>query len=124
VIVGDGPEMSNLQSLTTKLGINHKVKFAGALWGQDLIDLYAGARAVYYAPYDEDYGLVVPEAFRSQKPVITTDDSGGVLEFVVDGETGLVTLPSSEDIANSINRLSSDLRCKRLDMQVCERLIY
>ena len=44
-----------------------------------------------YAPYDEDYGYVTLQAFLAGKPVITTADAGGVLEWVEDGVTGLVT---------------------------------
>ena len=44
-----------------------------------------------YAPYDEDYGYVTLQAFLAGKPVITTTDAGGVLEWVEDGVTGLVT---------------------------------
>ena len=46
------------------------------------IELYAGALAVVYAPFDEDFGYVTLEAFLARKPVITARDSGGPLEFV------------------------------------------
>ena len=55
--------------------------------------LYAGCRAAYYAPLNEDYGYVTVEAFLSRKPVVTTTDAGGPLEFVTDGETGVVAEP-------------------------------
>jgi glycosyltransferase involved in cell wall biosynthesis len=64
--------------------------------------LYSGARAVYYAPVDEDYGYGAVEALHAARPVITTDDSGGVLEFVDDGITGLVTPAEPQAIARSI----------------------
>ena len=51
------------------------------------------ALAVVYAPFDEDYGYVTLEAFLCAKPVITATDSGGTLEFVVDGENGFVCAP-------------------------------
>ncbi len=34
------------------------------------------------SPFDEDYGYVTLESFLSHKPVITTTDAGGPLEFV------------------------------------------
>ena len=40
--------------------------------------------AVFYAPFDEDFGFVPYEAFLSEKPVVTTRDAGGPLEVVVD----------------------------------------
>jgi glycosyltransferase involved in cell wall biosynthesis len=105
VIVGDGPERATLEKLSTSLGIDGRVRFAGRVSDSDLLELYAGAAAVYYAPWDEDYGLVTLEAFHAHKPVLTTTDAGGPLEFVTDGETGLVTAPQPEAIAASLLRL-------------------
>jgi glycosyltransferase involved in cell wall biosynthesis len=125
VIVGEGPELENLQKLTEKLNLNDRVDFIGACWGQDLVDLYARARAVYYAPYDEDYGLVTPEAFRSYKPVITTTDAGGTLEFVFDDQTGFVAEPNPQSIAQAISRLEADEKlCRRLGAAGYEQVKY
>lgn len=125
VIVGDGPERENLKAQVEKLGIKDRVVFTGATWGQELIDLYAGARAVYYAPYDEDYGLVVPEAFRSCKPVITTTDGGGTLEFVTHAETGWVVDPEPEAVAMAIAEAMNDEKtCSRLGRAGNERIAF
>jgi glycosyltransferase involved in cell wall biosynthesis len=48
------------------------------------VELYAGALATAYPPYEEDFGYVTLESFLAHKPVITTEDSGGPLEFVED----------------------------------------
>ena len=61
----------------------------------ELVDLYAECLAVFYAPFDEDFGFVPYEAFLSEKPVVTTRDAGGPLEVVVDRENGLVCEPGS-----------------------------
>ena len=47
------------------------------------------------------------EAFLSRKPVLTTTDAGGPLEFVSPGETGLVAEPAPEAIAAAIDELWS-----------------
>ena len=60
------------------------VRFAGRLSEGDLAELYATCRAVYYAPVDEDFGMVPYEAFRAARPVVTTSDAGGPLEVVQD----------------------------------------
>ncbi len=75
-----------------------------------LIDLYKGALAVVYTPFDEDYGYVTLESFLAHKPVITALDSGGPLEFVQDGVNGIVVEPVPEAIASAINRLAADRR--------------
>ncbi|HEX7252839.1 MAG TPA: glycosyltransferase, partial [Thermoanaerobaculia bacterium] len=56
----------------------------------------AGARLVVVTSADEDLGYVPLEAFLSEKAVLTTDDAGGPLEFVKDGETGFVVPPTPE----------------------------
>jgi glycosyltransferase involved in cell wall biosynthesis len=69
-------------------------------------DLLAGARAVAYLPLDEDsYGYVTAEAMYSRKPVITLDDSGGVLELVEDGVTGLVRTAEESDLSSAFDLL-------------------
>jgi glycosyltransferase involved in cell wall biosynthesis len=72
------------------------------------VDLYKGALAVVYPPYDEDFGYVTLEAFLARKPVVTCTDSGGPNEFVVDGENGLVCDPAPEALAQALNALGSD----------------
>ena len=67
----------------------------------ELADLYARCLAVYYAPVDEDYGMVPFEAFLSEKPVVTTTDAGGPLEIVRDRETGVVVAPEPGQVAEA-----------------------
>ena len=89
-IAGTGPEEGALRALAAKLGVAERVELLGWVEDRDLPGLYAGSLAVFYAPYDEDYGYVTVEAMKSGKPVLTAADSGGTLEFVVDGENGFV----------------------------------
>ena len=105
VLVGSGPQRENLERQVDRLGLSDRVVFAGFVPEEELLDLYAGAFAVLYAPVDEDYGYVTVEAFLSGKPVITCTDSGGTLEFVVDGESGFVVEPQAEAIGNAIDQL-------------------
>src|SRR5437867_6144012 len=74
----------------------------------EVIELYANALAVVFPPFDEDYGYVTLEAFLSRKPVITTTDAGGPLEFVVDGVNGYVCPPEPEALGAAIARLGAD----------------
>ncbi len=70
--------------------------------------MYAGALAVIFPPYDEDFGYVTLEAFLAGKPVVTTTDAGGPTEFVVDGENGYVTRPDEAAIGDALARLDRD----------------
>ncbi len=109
VIAGVGPDRERLEALAAELGVADRVEFPGRVDDAALVDLYAEALAVFYAPFDEDYGYVTVEAMRSGRPVITTADSGGVLEFVVDGVNGFVGgAGSARDVAARCDRLFDD----------------
>ena len=61
---GEGPDRLRLEGLATG-----SVRFAGHVSEQELAELYARCRAVFYAPVDEDFGMVPYEAFRCGKPL-------------------------------------------------------
>jgi len=104
-IAGAGPLAGDLRKQIDGLGVADRVELLGFVSPDELIALYAGCRAAYYAPLNEDYGYVTVEAFLSRKPVVTTTDAGGVLEFVSAGETGVITEPTPEAIAAGIDEL-------------------
>jgi len=106
VIAGDGTQRANVERLAESCGVSHRVTFLGAATDPQLLDLYAGALAVLYPPFDEDFGYVTLEAFLARKPVITCTDSGGPTEFVDDGVNGRVCEPSAEAIAVAINQFA------------------
>jgi glycosyltransferase involved in cell wall biosynthesis len=99
VIAGDGPDRERLEQLAAERGLNGRVEFRGRVPDEELVDLYARCRAVYYAPVDEDFGMVPYEAFLAAKPVLTTTDAGGPLEVVHDHETGVVVAPDPVELA-------------------------
>ncbi|HJS48950.1 MAG TPA: glycosyltransferase, partial [Gaiellaceae bacterium] len=101
VIAGDGPDRQRLEQLAHERGLDGRARFAGRVSEEELADLYARCLAVYYAPVDEDYGMVPLEAFLSEKPVLTTTDAGGPLEVVADGATGLVVSPEAGELARA-----------------------
>jgi glycosyltransferase involved in cell wall biosynthesis len=110
-IVGtpDEPNIQNyLNSEISKHCIGNRVEFLGGVSSSQLAKLYAEATAVCYLPFDEDYGFVTLEARAHGIPVVTTSDSGGVLEFIKDGVNGIVCEPSPDSVATSINRLYRD----------------
>jgi glycosyltransferase involved in cell wall biosynthesis len=110
LVAGDGSARTRLEERIDTLGLRDRVKLLGRVSDDDIINLYAGARGVLFAPFDEDYGYVTLEAFLAHKPVVTASDSGGTLEFVADGTNGLVAEPAPQSIAAAINRLAADER--------------
>ena len=107
VIAGDGADRARLEALARKSGAD--VTFAGRVSDDELLALYATCGAVVFPPADEDYGYIALEAFLSKKPVVTCTDSGGPLEFVVDGENGRVVAPDAAAIGAAV----ADLLAKK-----------
>jgi glycosyltransferase involved in cell wall biosynthesis len=101
VVAGEGPDRDRLESLARERGLNGRARFAGRVSPEELADLYGRCLAVYYAPVDEDFGMVPFEAFLAEKPVLTTTDSGGPLEIVSDRQTGLVVSPEAAELARA-----------------------
>ena len=104
-VAGDGPERAALEQRARDLGIAERVAFEGRVSDERLAELYATCGCVYYAPIDEDFGMVPYEAFLSGKPVLTTRDAGGPLEVVIDRETGTVVAAAPGSIADGAARL-------------------
>jgi glycosyltransferase involved in cell wall biosynthesis len=108
IFISTGPERERLERLAADLGLGARAQFRGYVPDEELIDLYARARAVYYAPFDEDYGFTTVQALAAARPVVTTADSGGVLEFVEDGVNGFVVAPEPAAIAARLDALWAD----------------
>lgn len=108
VIAGDGPDRARLEELARRHGLDGRVEFAGQVNEEELADLYARCLAVFYAPVDEDFGMVPYEAFLAEKPVVTTTDAGGPLEVVADRATGLVCEPRAAALAEACAWLAAN----------------
>ena len=107
-IAGRGPHREDLGTLAEELGVADRVQFLGFVSDEEVIELYAGCFAMVLTPHDEDYGFTTLEAFFAGKPVVTSNDAGGVLEFVEDGATGFVVPPEPGAIAGRIDDLYAD----------------
>ena len=110
IVAGDGTQRENVEREAYAAGVADRITFLGSVKDETLIELYAGALAVIYPPFDEDFGYVTLEAFLARKPVVTCTDSGGPNEFVVDGTSGYVCEPNPEALADAMRRLSVDRR--------------
>lgn len=116
--VADEPAFDDyIRSEVRKHGIEGRVEFLGRVEENDLLKLYANSLAVYYAPFDEDYGFVTLEALASSKAVVTAHDSGGVLQFIKDGINGYVVAPIEQEIARAFNRLYRENMRRTLNIE-------
>ena len=82
VVIGDGPEQQKLKKMAGSC-----VKFLGRV-SDDVIREHYGKCKAFLFPGEEDYGITPLEAQASGRPVIAYG-KGGVLETVIDGETGV-----------------------------------
>ena len=103
-------ELTALRNLVDQLGLEGRVEIR-AKWitEEEKIDLMSHCLGVVYAPFDEDsYGYPSLEACTARKCVVTTTDSGGVSELVVDGRNGLVVAPDPLSLGAAFDRLFHD----------------
>ena len=81
-IAGTGPEMNRLKKMAKP-----NIEFLGLVSDQKLAGLYSHSRALVF-PQEEDFGIVPLEAMASGRPVIA-HRSGGAIETISEGETGI-----------------------------------
>lgn len=101
---------AQLRALAADLGVENRLTIDDT-WidEKDKRESLAGALACAYLPFDEDsYGYPSLEAAHSSKAILTTTDSGGVLEFVQDGKSGLVVEPEAAQLAQAMDRLARE----------------
>ena len=104
-IAGDGPEAHNLRALAAG---DARIRFAGRLNDDALVEHYSRAALVPFIPFDEDMGLITLEAMAAGKPVLTVSDAGGVTEFVQDGVNGRTVAPTEAALAQALDELLAD----------------
>jgi glycosyltransferase involved in cell wall biosynthesis len=107
----DSPQdAERLYELVEGAGLRDRVKLdIRFLSRQELSQYVNRARAIAYLPFDEDsVGYVTMEAFQAAKPVLTTTDSGGLLQIVRDRETGAVVAPNPEALAKGMTTFLSN----------------
>ncbi len=82
-VVGTGAMLSGLRELA-----GPTVDFLGSISDEELAAVYSGAIALVYPVADEDFGIVPVEAMQYGLPVIA-HRSGGPMETIIDGQTGV-----------------------------------
>ena len=90
LLVGDGPERTNIENLCRELGIYDNTRFLGKL---DAVEEVLSVADLFVMPSEkESFGLVALEAMACQVPIISTN-AGGLPELNVNGITGFLSTP-------------------------------
>jgi glycosyltransferase involved in cell wall biosynthesis len=113
--LGADPEARRLRALAEELGVADRVDLRGRVPHDQLPALIRSADVVACLPWYEPFGIVPLEAMACGTPVLGSA-VGGLLDTVVDGETG-VLLPDRDPAAVSAalrQLLDDDATRKRL----------
>jgi len=89
LIVGDGPELTNLKQLSKKLKVNKNIKFLGRLPRKDVLKLFSEGGIVILPSLYEGMSHVLLEAQLHKCPVIVSR-YGGNPETIINKKTGFV----------------------------------
>ncbi len=90
LLVGDGPERSEAETLVRQFGIVDRVRFLGKL--VDIVPLLSIADVMLMPSNVESFGLAALEAMACGVPVVATL-AGGFPEFIVPGRHGYLLAP-------------------------------
>lgn len=109
---GPGEEVARLETLMASHGLGDIVRFCG--WLPDARTFYEAIDVlVLPSRHDEGFGLVVAEAGERGVPAIATR-SGGVVEIIDDGVTGLLIAKQvPAELAEAMRRLAVDADLRR-----------
>jgi len=110
LLVGDGPERSNVEALCRELGTCEDIRFLGKI---EAIEEVLSVADLFLMPSEkESFGLAALEAMACQVPVISSN-TGGLPELNVDGITGFVC--NVGDIDDMTEKALFILQKERLD---------
>ena len=90
------PEGRRLKQLAIRAGVLERVDFRGGLARADVPPLIRSADAVVSVPWYEPFGIVPVEAMACGVPVVGAA-VGGLIDTVVDGQTGFHVQPRDPD---------------------------
>jgi len=115
LIVGEGPARASLEVLSRQLGLSDVTIFAGTR--RDIARILPLLDLFVLPSLYEGFGIAILEAMAAEKPVVASA-VGGIPEFVVAGETGLLVEPgNAAALAEAMKELLHDpQRATRMGM--------
>jgi glycosyltransferase involved in cell wall biosynthesis len=123
VVAGDGPEAPRLKRYAQALGIASRVTFAGPVFGDDKVKLFAGADVMMLPSYSEGLPYALLEAMAAGIPVIATP-VGAIPDVVAHGTHGyLVPARDGKAIAEAIAAMGANREQLSWMSRACRRRI-
>ncbi|MEM9656876.1 MAG: glycosyltransferase family 4 protein [Planctomycetota bacterium] len=108
VFAGDGDLRGPLEHRAWELGVQHAVRFLGAMDPNgDLVNLFKSTDCVCVPSRNEPFGIVVLEAWAAGKPVVATQN-GGPRDFVTHGEDGYLVFDNANSVCWGVNTVFGD----------------
>jgi len=108
VVIGEGEEKSGLETLAKDLGIEEFVRFEKFKSHLEVASWISASDVFVLPSLKEGFGLVALEALSSGVPVVASR-TGGLPEFVKDGENGFLVEPGDPSkIAEKVEVLLKD----------------
>ena len=124
VSVGDGVCRGELETLRTKLGLEHAVQFVGEQEQGIVLAWWQQADLAVLTSESEGMPVCLMEAAACAVPAVATA-VGGIPELVVHGETGLLTPPGdARAFAQALRQLIEDpKRAAKMGLAARDRVI-
>lgn len=105
-IVGEGPDLDELDRQARALGVAHAVHFLGP--SSDPLGALRGMDVFVHPSWAESFPYVILEAMSLARPIVASD-VGGIGEAVRDGESALLVPPRDElRLAAALSELLED----------------
>ncbi len=108
-VVGEGPELPRLHTLSDKLGLGDSVQFVGSVQGIEALQReYAGADVFCLPSLQEGFGIVWLEAMASGLPIVAAR-AGATPEVAPHDEVSLLVAPDDDAaLAEALELLLAD----------------
>ena len=107
LLVGDGPERVELESIIRDQGIVN-VTFAGRIEQKDIVPYYALGDVLVMPTLEDNWSLVVPEAMACSKPILCSRYNGCWPELVREEVNGYVFDPLDAGTLATLFQACSD----------------
>lgn len=108
VVAGDGEERGNLERQARELGVEDRVRFAGAVRQEDVAGYMQSADLLLALADLSNVGNPLLEAMACGLPPVAVD-AGATRDLVIDGETGrLLATGAADEVARAVVELGRD----------------